>query len=78
MVQVFKLSRSASFLQQVTPLFKRLHVMLNNVKLRDIKSVGIKMQPPEQCHLSEFLIEWLSNANVVIIENSLLIKGYQF
>jgi len=52
--------------------------MLNNVKLRDIKSVGIKMQPPEQCHLSEFLIEWLSNANVVIIENSLLIKGYQF
>lgn len=52
--------------------------MLNNVKLRDIKSVGIKMQPPEQCHSSEFLIEQLSNANVVIIENSLLIEEYQF
>lgn len=52
--------------------------MLNSVKLCDIKSVGIKMHPPEHCRLSEFLMEQLSNANVVTVENSSLVKSINF
>lgn len=35
---------------------KRLHIVLDDVKLYDLtKAEGIKMQPPEQCNLSDFL-----------------------
>lgn len=57
-----ELSNSSAFFEKITQgivqtlVTKRLRVVINDVKVYDLKKAeGIKMQPPLQCSLSEFL-----------------------
>lgn len=59
---MYELSNSSAFFEKITQCIvqtlvtKRLRVVINDVKLHDLtKAEGIKMQPPLQCSLSEFL-----------------------
>lgn len=56
---VYELSNSSALFEKITQcivktlVIKRLHVVINDVKLYDVtKAEGIKMQPPLQCSLS--------------------------